>query len=134
MGTNSLIGYRFKDEEKVTAIWCRFDGYRSGNGASLLEFYKTFKDVRKLMKVGDISSIDYYTGKATPDREGIITLPKTFENAKALEEATYGSYYYIFVYDREKKNGKWYWKYCDYKDEKFEYARLTKKECKRKKS
>ncbi len=51
MGTRSTIALKEKNE-KITIIYCHFDGYLSGVGNILLEMYNDEIRIRKLMKKG----------------------------------------------------------------------------------
>lgn len=53
MSTNSLIGKYVGD--RIKAIYCHFDGYPSGVGATLLEYYTDDNKIDKLLNLGDIS-------------------------------------------------------------------------------
>lgn len=45
------------DPDQLTAVYCHFDGYLSGVGKLLLEHWNTRALVRKLISMGDISSL-----------------------------------------------------------------------------
>lgn len=55
MSTNSSIS--IKVGNKIKTIYSHWDGYPSNNGKILLESYKTAGKVRKLIALGDISSL-----------------------------------------------------------------------------
>lgn len=62
MATRSNIAI-FKKADKqgiheVEYIYCHFDGYPSGVGATLLESYQDIEKVRKLIALGDISYLE----------------------------------------------------------------------------
>ena len=56
MATRSAIGIENKDGS-VTGIYCHWDGYPSGVGAKLVNFYKTNTKIGKLLGLGDLSSL-----------------------------------------------------------------------------
>lgn len=56
MSTRCRIGIVQKDGT-IKSIYCHYDGYPEGVGATLQKYYNTRKKVEKLMKLGDISSL-----------------------------------------------------------------------------
>lgn len=56
MSTRSRIGIRNKNGS-ITSIYCHHDGYPEGVGEILLNNYKTEEKIRKLMELGDMSSL-----------------------------------------------------------------------------
>lgn len=56
MSTRSNIGI-INQDGTVEVIYCHWDGYPSFNGALLLNHYKDEAKVRKLLQLGDISSL-----------------------------------------------------------------------------
>lgn len=57
MATRSSIAIRNPDGS-IDHVYCHFDGYLSNNGKMLLECYSTEEQVRKLLSLGDMSSLD----------------------------------------------------------------------------
>jgi hypothetical protein len=57
MSTRSRIAIENQDGT-VTSIYCHFDGYLSGVGKLLKEYYTTQPKVQALIELGDISSLD----------------------------------------------------------------------------
>ena len=57
MATRSRIAIENQDGS-VTSIYCHFDGYLSGVGKLLKEYYTTQPKVQALIELGDISSLD----------------------------------------------------------------------------
>ena len=58
MSTRARIGYQFtnwKNEQKVISIYSHSDGYPSGVGKMLLDYYNTPDRIVRLMMLGDIS-------------------------------------------------------------------------------
>ena len=62
MSTRSAIGIENSDGT-ITGIYCHWDGYPSHNGRILFEHYKTERRVRRLMNLGDLSSLGKYIGR-----------------------------------------------------------------------
>ena len=56
MGTRSRIAIANSDGS-FTSIYCHWDGYPEGVGATLLKHYTTYAKVRELMALGDLSSL-----------------------------------------------------------------------------
>ena len=61
MSTNSFIAY--KENNKITGIYCHWDGYLEYNGAMLKALYSKHR-AKALVSLGDISSLG---GKLTPE-------------------------------------------------------------------
>jgi hypothetical protein len=55
MATRSTIS--IKEGDKFKTIYCHWDGYPSNNGKILLEHYQDEEKVKKLISLGDISSL-----------------------------------------------------------------------------
>ena len=62
MSTRSYIGVRNSDET-VDYIYCHYDGYPEGVGATLIEHYANFNRVNELMKLGDLSILGKRLGE-----------------------------------------------------------------------
>jgi hypothetical protein len=62
MATRSYIGVRNTDAS-VDYIYCHFDGYPDGVGATLTEFYTNSNRVNELMKLGDLSVLGQFIGE-----------------------------------------------------------------------
>ena len=60
MSTNSTITLRRNDGSE-TSIYCHWDGYISGVGVTLQLAYNTAEKIEKLLELGDLSSLHYYT-------------------------------------------------------------------------
>lgn len=72
MATRSRIGIE-NENGSITSIYCHFDGYPSGVGATLKEHYSNSQKVRMLLNLGDISILG----------EQVATMDEhTFENPK----------------------------------------------------
>ena len=77
MSTNSTISIKRADGTK-TSIYCHYDGYIEGAGIILQLAYNTAEKVEELLKLGDLSTIGYYT---EPDKEkGEHSFDKCQEN------------------------------------------------------
>jgi len=62
MATRSIIAIQNADGQ-FQAIYCHWDGYLSNNGRILAENYTDEDKVRKLIALGDISSLRPHIGK-----------------------------------------------------------------------
>jgi hypothetical protein len=62
MSTRSYIGVRNTDET-IDYIYCHFDGYPEGVGATLIEHYANSNRVNELMKLGDLSVLGKFIGE-----------------------------------------------------------------------
>ncbi len=67
MSTRSTIKIVRKDGTEK-AIYCHFDGYIEGVGVTLQLAYNTAEKVEKLLELGDLSTLGYYT-EPDPARE-----------------------------------------------------------------
>ena len=56
MSTRCRIGIENKNGT-ITSIYCHHDGYLEGVGGILVNHYKTEEKIRKLMELGDMSSL-----------------------------------------------------------------------------
>ena len=61
MSTNSYIGVQCEDG--IRAIYCHFDGYPAGVGATLNKHYTDFMKVCTLINNGDLSSLGAEIGE-----------------------------------------------------------------------
>lgn len=84
MSTRSLIALKTK-EGKFKVIYCHSDGYLGFNGMILLNYYKDYDKVEKLLNLGDISSLG--------------TDPSTEEN-QTIKTSTYTINTYVNDYKR----------------------------------
>ena len=95
MSTNSRIGIRNPDST-ITSIYCHWDGYPENNGVILRERYDNEKIIRKLMKLGDISTLGpdtnltvaYGRDKDEPDTDA-CTVPDLQRFLEIGEEYNY---------------------------------------------
>jgi len=65
VSTRCLIGY-VKEDGTIESIYCHHDGYLHGVGKTLQEHYKDLETVKKLMALGDLSSLGE-TPKSHPE-------------------------------------------------------------------
>ncbi len=118
MGTRSRIAMANADGT-FTSIYCHWDGYPSGVGKTLRDHYKDEAKVKKLMALGDISSLakDIGTkhdfdnhpdgqcnayGRDRGEKGTKSTKSADFEALTALTQECGGEYLYVF------KGGGWY--------------------------
>lgn len=117
MSTNSNIGYQRKDG-KVRAVYCHWDGYPTGVGATLIENHNSAREALRLVSLGDISVLAGTTGKLAPrgryGREdtsnGIVTYNRwrkegtpqhgtVYDNELAwARDDQYGGVEYLYLY------------------------------------
>ena len=120
MGTKSLIAIETNDRT-FEAIYCHFDGYPDGVGKILLDHYQDPQKVKKLISLGDLSSLGPEIGEEHDfddhdpamcnfygrDRgEDEVSATKSENMNELIEDAKncFASYLYVF-----KQNNKWYW-------------------------
>ncbi len=105
MATRSTIALEYADGS-IKQIYCHWDGYISGVGATLFEHYDTPEKVNELLSQGDASSIDKTINECTfyaRDR-----------GETGVEAANYQSYDHFIrsagfqAYDYIMRDGVWY--------------------------
>ena len=103
MGTRSNIAYA-KEDNKIVASYCHYDGYIEHNGVMLLKYYNGEKQARDLVDNGYMSSL-----KPTIDgiNEGRVHEDKPIEYRNEFIfmndlEALWVEFVYLF------KESKWY--------------------------
>jgi len=130
MGTRSLIG-RKREDGKIEAIYCHWDGYPSHNGRILLKHYQDPKKVAALMELGALSSLDSELGEKHPFDDGVDGWCTAYgrdrgetETEKmvvgSLEELATEEYLYLFVDGR--------WLFCRSYDS-LDLQDLTEEDC-----
>lgn len=62
MSTRSFIG-KLNSDCSITGVYCHFDGYPDGVGATLKEHYQNPQKVDALLALGDISSLGSELGE-----------------------------------------------------------------------
>jgi hypothetical protein len=142
VSTRSRIGIQ-RDNGTVRSIYCHFDGYESGVGATLLEHYTNEKKIRSLIALGDLSYLGPELGEDVgPDRfdkryQKDAVIPEEWENwtmayrrdrgEKNVNAITHPAdrwpdswqeYEYLW------RNGSWYYR-DTYSDTPKEWAPLT---------
>lgn len=118
MGTRSRIAIANADGS-FTSIYCHWDGYPSHHGIILRDHYKDEAKVRKLIALGDISSLGAEIGRKhafDSARDGVVTAygrdrgekdieakdSADFEHLCELTQQCGGEYLYVF------KGGHWF--------------------------
>ena len=120
MGTRSRIGLQKKDG-RIESIYCHWDGYPEGVGKVLLNNYKDEDKVKKLLKLGDMSSLgsepvanpkgwdysepmrdDMCVTYATRGEYCPSAKSKDLEAYAELSDECWGEYTYLF------KDNEWY--------------------------
>lgn len=101
MATRAFIGIENEDST-VTGVYCHFDGYLEGVGRTLQENYADLATVRKLVALGDLSSLGptlepedtvaYARDRGEPD-----TAARTFASRRARGQDMQG-YEYMYVF------------------------------------
>ena len=128
MSTRSLISIK-RDEDKYETIYCHWDGYLDYNGLILSKFYREREKVEKLIKLGNISSLNENIDPV-PDlshsfddkQKGVVVAYGRDRNEKNQESVIYTLnelknwdwIRYIYIYD-ENNN----WIYSQYPFKKF---------------
>jgi hypothetical protein len=125
MATRSTIALEYADGT-VGQVYCHWDGYLDNNGKILLKHYQDPFKLRKLMDLGDLSSLRKDIGvqhsfdKAGPEHEDSCTFygrdrgessieAKSFKDfADYAENHQHEEYEYIL-----RKDGNWYVKAYD---------------------
>jgi hypothetical protein len=102
MATNSMIGYLNADGT-VVASFCAYDGYLSGIGHELTNYFKSEAKALALAITGDMKSID--NGKVDPlkNADSADEFTNINEFASHALNKICCNYAYIFV------NKKWYY-------------------------
>ena len=100
MGTRSMIGYYNKETGEVTATYAHWDGYYSGVGASLVEYYNTDTLAYGIANLGYISSVMSNMG-ATIEAAANKDIPVPYESVdQYLKNAwDYSGAEYIYLWD-----------------------------------
>jgi hypothetical protein len=74
MSTRSIIG-KVNEDGTISAVYCHFDGYVSGVGATLAEHYQDAAKVEALIALGDLSRLGSEIGEAHDFNVPTYTLP-----------------------------------------------------------
>ena len=116
MATRSFIGIQ-NDNGTVTGVYCHFDGYLDGVGATLREHYTDRGKVRRLVELGSLSSLGRDIGEKhdfDARRYGELVDATTAYHRDRGEELSIseypsptsikfedGGYEYIYVYTKD---------------------------------
>lgn len=87
MSTRSLI-IRKNEEGKYESIYCHWDGYPTCNGVILYNHYNNPERVKKLISLGDLSSLNVFIEPET--RESYMEHEHTFDNPQPNTCVFYG--------------------------------------------
>ena len=100
MSTRSRIAIENQDGT-VTSIYCHFDGYLSGVGKLLKEYYTTQPKVQALIELGDISALDMTpTSTIAYHRDrGEDFNQSTDKDVESFFNENYQKYSYLFTKD-----------------------------------
>ena len=127
MSTNSRVAIQLKNR-KIKSIYVHWDGYLSGVGQDLLDFYNTEEKVNELLELGNLSILGTSIGEKVDfdkfdSRENKQCLAygrdrgdEESEAKKHLDSENEQEYNYLF------KNGVWLFRKWDKKI----YKELTK--------
>jgi hypothetical protein len=127
MSTNSRVAIQLKNR-KIKSIYVHWDGYLSGVGQDLLDFYNTEEKVNELLELGNLSILGTSIGEKVDfdkfdSRENKQCLAygrdrgeKESEAKEHLDSENEQEYNYLF------KNGVWLFRKWDKKI----YKELTK--------
>jgi hypothetical protein len=126
MATRALIGL-MRPDKTIAAMYCHFDGYPSGVGAILEDYYNTYEKIDELIRVskGEISSLGKEIGPledlAGRDRyqKGYTTFYRTnLEDGENKVKTFYGKYSFynhaeggIYDYAYLFEDGGWFSKW-----------------------
>jgi len=93
MATRSAIGF-VEYDGSVTAVYCHWDGYLDGVGATLVAHYRDLYKVLDLLDQGDISSLRPEIGEQHPFSSHGVDMPS------AKYEELYGNMTTFYGRDR----------------------------------
>ncbi len=113
MATRSNIGARQKDGS-IKVVYCHWDGYPEGVGATLAEHYTDPAKVEALLNLGDFSSLgstieETYAGSYA-QRGEVGTEARTYQNEDEWTESAMLSdaeYLYLFEFDQYSDAYEW---------------------------
>ena len=100
MATRSRIAIENQDGT-VTSIYCHFDGYLSGVGKLLKEYYTTQTKVEALIALGDISALDMTPTSTTAYHRdcGEDLYKSTDKDVETFFSGNFEQYGYLFTKD-----------------------------------
>ena len=96
MGTSSYIGI-LKENGKVEAVYCHYDGYYKGVGDMLVKHYNTPEKVQALVNLGYISSLKETLEETLKNNAGegekvVFDSMEDYINSNLF----YADYFYLF--------------------------------------
>lgn len=109
MSTRSTIAIELPNLQGIRKVYCHFDGYYAGVGASLMAHANTYEKALALIEGGDLSSFSKGVANHYRKMEGRENEPlmfpdtyKTFKDYEASIDHLFHEYNYIMRLD-----GKW---------------------------
>jgi hypothetical protein len=63
MATRSTIGMVLEDGQTIRSVYCHWDGYPEGVGATLKEYYTDSTTIENLLDLGDLSVLSENIGQ-----------------------------------------------------------------------
>jgi hypothetical protein len=99
MSTRSRIGIQ-NQNGTVSSIYCHFDGYPSGVGATLHEHYSDREKLQQLIELGDISSLGKDTTETQAyhrDRGETLHNARVEESLEHFAKSDYEEYGYVYT-------------------------------------
>jgi hypothetical protein len=115
MATRSNIG-ALQNDGTIKVIYCHWDGYPEGAGATLTEHYTDPAKVEALLNLGDISSlratIEETEAESYAKRgvEGVQTQTYQDEN-EWLELSKNSDVEYLYLFKRDSFSGEYCWSF-----------------------
>ena len=103
MATRSRIGIE-NENGTISSIYCHWDGYPEGVGATLKECYKDRDVVKSLIELGDISSLGddiFSTVAYHRDRGEEFWEAREDESLEAFNKSNYQDYGYVFTLENK---------------------------------
>jgi hypothetical protein len=90
MATRSAIGF-VEYDGSITAVYCHWDGYLEGVGATLVKHYNDTYKLLDLLELGDISSLGEELGVKHPFSCHMTNLsPQAYDDAYGKMTTAYG--------------------------------------------
>ena len=103
MATRSRIGIE-NENGTISSIYCHFDGYPEGVGATLNKCYTDIDVVKSLIELGDISSLGddiLSTVAYHRDRGEKLHKARNDESLQAFSRSDYEEYGYVFTLENK---------------------------------
>lgn len=105
MSTRSRIAVA-NDDGTYTSIYCHFDGYPAGVGATLLNHWNSEGAARELLSLGDVSTLEaslddtvaYSRDRGETDVDACVS--QSIEELRSLTQDCGGEYLYVFEDDK----------------------------------